>query len=45
MLILKGEIILIIIFYLNKALIIKYITYLKLKRNKKDKYYKSKLAF
>jgi hypothetical protein len=41
----KGEIALIIIFELNKALIAEYITYLKLKRNKKDKYYKRKLAF
>jgi hypothetical protein len=41
----KGKTILTIMFSLNKALIAEYITYLKLKRNKKDRHYKSKLAF
>ena len=40
----KGKTILTIMFSLNKALIAEYITYLKLRRNKKDKNRESGLA-
>jgi hypothetical protein len=43
-LILGGETALIVMFWLDKALIAEHIAYLRLKRNEKGKYYKSGLA-